>query len=103
MSSRTPEECIELVVDESAGEDQREDAIHELKLANECDELASLARRDGLSERYRELALRALVTPQCDTTLYGLVEDEGIDQSIRDEAKCLLAETETERDNVDRT
>ena len=94
MSSRTPEECIELVVDESAGEDQREDAIHELKLANECDELASLARTDDLSERYRERALRALATPQCDTTLHELVEDEGLDQSLRDEAKRLLDETE---------
>lgn len=94
MSSRTPEECTEIVVDESAGEDQREDAIHELKLANECNELASLARMDDLSEQYRELALRALATPQCDTTLSGLVEDGGLDQTLRDEAERLLAETE---------
>ena len=94
MSSRTPEECIEVVVDESAGESQREGAIRELKLANECDELASLVRADDLSEQYRELALRALVTPQCDTMLSGLAEDEGLGQSLRDEAERLLAETE---------
>ena len=94
MSSRTPEECIEVVVDESAGEGQREDAVHELKLANECDELASLVRMDDLSEQYRKLALRALVTPQCDTMLSGLVEDEGLDRSLRDEAERLLDEAE---------
>lgn len=98
MSSRTPEECIELAVDESAEEGRREDAIRELKLANECDELARLARMDDLPDRYREQAVAALATPQCDTTLRALVEDgdagDALDGSLWEEAERLLAETE---------
>ncbi|RBI58989.1 hypothetical protein DMJ13_24580 [halophilic archaeon] len=94
MSSRTPKECVDLAVDESASKDRREDAIQELKTANECDELEKLVRMDGLDDRYRERALRALATPQCDSTLRELVEEGPLDESLRESATELLREVE---------
>lgn len=90
MSSRTPEECIELAVDASASAGDREDAIRALARANECDELADLARTDDLEERYRRRALDALATPQCDSMLRTLVDEGSLDESVRGEAERLL-------------
>jgi hypothetical protein len=94
MSSRTPEECVDLAVDESATEERRDTAIHELEMANECDELANLVRTDDLDGRYRRRALRALATPQCDSTLQRLAEDDALDRSLREAAEELLGEVE---------
>lgn len=92
MSSRTPTECVALATNDSATEADREDAIHELKLANECDELEALIRTEHLEEQYRNQALKALVTPQCDSTLRGLVRDEVLDQGLHEQATRLRDE-----------
>ena len=94
MSSRTPTECVALATDASASEDDRKDAIHALKLANECDELETLVRTDDLSEQYRREALHALATPQCDSTLRELVEEGPLDRGLREEATELHDELE---------
>lgn len=94
MSSRTPKECVDLAVDASADQDDRVDAIHELKLANECDELARLASNDDIDDQLRQQALRSLGTAQCDSMLRRLVEDESLHQSLQEEAKNLLSEIE---------
>lgn len=90
MSSRTPEECVELALDESATESEREDAIHELEMANECDELDALVRRESLSDGLRQCALQALATPQCDTMLRRLAGEESLEPSLRQEAENIL-------------
>lgn len=92
MSSRTPEECVELALDESADADEREAAIHALKSANECDELEALVRRGELGDQFRHRALRALATPQCDATLRELVEDGPLERPLRAEAEKLLSD-----------
>jgi hypothetical protein len=92
VSSRTPEECIELATDESAAQEDREDAIDALKLSNDCDDLEDLVRMETLQERYRRHALQALATPQCDSTLRVIADDDGMEQELRDEADSLLAE-----------
>lgn len=94
MSSRTPEECIELAVDEAADKDEREDAIHSLKMANECDELEGLVRMDELEDHYRQRALQALATPQCDSTLQELVAEGPLKQSLQEMAEGLLHDME---------
>ena len=94
MSSRTPEECIDLAIDEGADEADREGAIRELKTANECDELEALVRRESLDEQYRRQALEALATPQCDSTLRELVEEEPVGGSLQDDAEELLETVE---------
>ena len=96
MSSRTPVECVEVAVDASKDPDEREGAIHDLEMANECDELADLAVNEDLADRYRRLALRAIGTPQCDTTLQRLVEEESLEPPLREEAAELLQEREVE-------
>ncbi|MGQ3411900.1 hypothetical protein ACT4ML_06510 [Natrinema sp. LN54] len=93
MSSRTPEECIDLALDDEAADGRRTDAIRELKTANECDELAALVRRENLADQYRRQALEALATPQCDSTLRTLVED-GLEGSLQQDAEELLATVE---------
>ena len=93
MSSRTPEECVDLAVDASADPDNRESAIHELKMANECDELAEIASNDDLEDRYREQALRSLGTRQCDTMLQRLVEEESLAPPLQETATEILRET----------
>lgn len=94
MSSRTPRECVALAVDASADRDDRADAIHDLKMANECDELAELALRDELDDELRQQALRSLGTPQCDSMLRRLVENDSLDRSLQREAENLLGEME---------
>lgn len=95
MSSRTPEECVELAVDSSAGREEREAAIDELKTANECDELADILSNDDLETRYRRRALRAVATRQCEATLERLVEERSLESSLRDEAESLLQELDS--------
>ena len=73
MSSRTPQECVELAVNASADQDDRIDTIHELKLANECDELARLVSNDDIDNQFRQQALRSLGTAQCDSMLRRLL------------------------------
>ena len=90
MSSRTPKECVELVVDTSADSADRENAIHELKMANECDELARIVLNEDIEKLYRQQALRAIGTPQCDTTLDRLVEEESLEPSLQETGKKLL-------------
>lgn len=96
MSSRTPTECVDLATDESAADSARTDAIRALKRANECDELERLVRRDDLSEVYRREALNALATPQCDSTLRELVEEDPLEGPLHEEAAALLSELEGE-------
>lgn len=95
MSSRTPTECVELAANASADQDDRMDAIHELKLANECDELARLASTDDIDDQFRQQALRSLGTAQCDSMLRKLVEDESLQQSLQEKAKNLLSKMES--------
>lgn len=93
VSSRTPEECIDLATDESAAQEDREAAIDALKLSNDCDDLEDLVRMESLQERYRRHALQALATPQCDSTLRVLADDDALETELRDEADSLLEET----------
>lgn len=90
MSSRTPEECVDVARDASADPDARESAIHELKMANECDELAGLVSSDEVDDRYRREALDAIATRQCDTKLEELVEEGSLDPSLQSDAEDLL-------------
>lgn len=92
MSSRTPEECVEVAVNASADQEDRSEAIHELKMANECDELAELVLMDDLENQLRQQALRSLGTPQCDSMIQRLIEDGSLDQSLQQEAENLLSE-----------
>ena len=93
-SSRTPTECVELALDTEADSDDREDAIHELRAANECDELASLASNPDIEEQYRRRALQGLDTSQCESMLEQLVEEDSLDPSLQRAAEELLQERE---------
>lgn len=92
MSSRTPQECVDLAVDSSASREDREAAVDELKMANECDELADIAANEDLSSDIRQRALRAIATPQCDSMLENLVERAVLDESLQQQAEELLDE-----------
>lgn len=92
MSSRTPQECVDLAVDSSASKADREAAVDELKTANECDELADIAANDDLGSDIRQRALRAIATPQCDSMLENLVERDTLDESFQQQAETLLQE-----------
>ncbi|QLK25934.1 hypothetical protein HYG81_17950 [Natrinema zhouii] len=94
MSSRTPEECVDLALDEGAAEEKRVGAIRELRTANECDELEALVRTERIDDRYRRQALEELATPQCDSTLRELVDDEPLEGPLHREAEELLATVE---------
>lgn len=90
MSSRTPAECTDLALDDGADEETRAGAIRELKTANECDELADIVRTERIADRYRQQALEALATPQCDSTLRQLVDDADLEGSLQRDAEELL-------------
>lgn len=90
MSSRTPTECIDLATDPVAPDDARTEAIQELRNANECDELARLARSEDLEDQFRRDALRGLANPQCDSMLSELSQDEGLGEDLRERATALL-------------
>lgn len=90
MSSRTPKECVELAVDTSADSGDRENAIHELEMANERDELAKIVLNGDIEESYRQQALRVIGTLQRDATLERLVEEESLESSFQETAEELL-------------
>ena len=90
MSSRTPQECVDLAVDSSASQQDREAALDELKTANECDELADIATNEDVGSDIQQRALHALATPQCDSMLENLVERSDLDESLQGEAEELL-------------
>lgn len=94
MSSRTPTECVALATDDAATDADREAAIHELRLANECDELTALVWMESLEETYRHQALEALVTSQCDSMLSDLVSDGVLEQELHEAGIRLLDERE---------
>ena len=96
MSSRTPVECVDVATDSTASDEDRTDAIHALKQANECSELDALARNEDIGERFRREALRALATPQCESTLRELVGRELLDSELHATASDLLGELDDE-------
>lgn len=92
MSSRTPQECVDLATDSAASRADREDAIGALEAANECDELAAIVTNDDIDDDLRGVALRALAGPQCDATLRNVVEEGSLDPSLQQDAESFLAE-----------
>lgn len=92
MSSRTPQECVDLASDPSASRDEREAAVDELRTANECDELAALATDDAMGTDYRRYVLEAMATPQCEDLLAELADDTDLEETLRREADALLHE-----------
>lgn len=80
--------------DESASQDERTDAIHELRTANECDELERLVRRGGLETELRREALHSLAVPQCDASMRELLREGAVGEDLREEAEELLEELE---------
>lgn len=95
MSSRTPEECVELATDASADREDREEALEALKLANECDELADLVRTEDLEDQYRQQAIHFMGTAQCDSMLQTLVDEESLEQPLQREAEEVLSDLES--------
>lgn len=89
----TPESDFETAVDESNDKQTREDAIDELRTANECDRLADLARMDDLADEFREQAVEKLAHPQCKPMLETLVENEELPDTLHEQAATLLEET----------
>ena len=89
----TPEENVEIALDESNDDSARESAIDDLETANECDRLADIVLDDNVDDRYREQALASLAHPQCTATLRTLAEDDDLPQSMRDRAEELLDDT----------
>ena len=96
MSSRTPQECVTLAVDTTAPREAREDAIDDLRRANECDELADIAMDEGLETDYRRYALRAVATTQCDATLRDIVDRDDLEPSLQREAEALLHDLDSD-------
>lgn len=92
MSSRTPQECVDLATDTTAPREAREDAIDELRTANECDELAAVATNDALETDYRRYALQAMATPQCEEMLGELAEGGDLEASLERAAEGLVAD-----------
>ena len=91
MSSRTPQECVDLANDSAASRADREDAIDALEAANECDELAAIVTNEDIEDDLRGVALRALAGPQCDATLRNVVEEGSLDSSLQGDAESILA------------
>ncbi|MFC7138704.1 hypothetical protein ACFQMA_02495 [Halosimplex aquaticum] len=89
----TPEENLEIALDDARESESREQAIDGLQTANECDMLAEIVRADGVESRYRELAMTKLGHPQCKATLETLHESGEIPDSLRDQAEELLGNT----------
>lgn len=92
MSSRTPQECVDLAVDSSAVHADRENAIDTLEAANECDELAEIVTNGDIEMDLREQALRALATPQCNATIRNVVDEDSLDSSLQRKAERRLQE-----------
>jgi hypothetical protein len=90
MSSRTPTEYVDRATDSTASDEGRKDAIHALKMANECDELAALVRNNDIEAQFRHEALEAMGTPQCDDTLQFLVDEDVLSPEMQSEAVEIL-------------
>lgn len=90
----TPEEDFETATKKSVSRESREDAIHELALANECDKLAILVQMSGLDANYRRAALNGLMKAPCDPILQSLAEDGSLDNTLREEAQNYLQNQE---------
>ncbi|MDS0260953.1 hypothetical protein NDI56_16245 [Haloarcula sp. S1CR25-12] len=93
MSSRTPTEYVDRATDSTASEADRIEAIHALKTANECDELAALVRNHDIERQFRNEALEAMGTPRCDDTLQFLVDRDVLDPDMRSRAVEILDST----------
>lgn len=87
-----PAANFETVVDESTADERREQAIDELRTANECKRLAELVEANELEMQYREQALTSVANPQCKPTLEMLAENEDLPEPLRKEAGSLLQE-----------
>lgn len=88
----TPAANFEIAVDESTADERREQAIDELRTANECKRLAELVEADELEMQYREQALTSVAHPQCKPTLEMLAENEDLSEPLRKGAGSLLQE-----------
>ncbi|WP_436926594.1 hypothetical protein [Halosimplex amylolyticum] len=88
----TPEENLEIALDDARESESREQAIDGLQAANECDMLAEVVRRDDVASQYRELAMTKLGRPQCEATLETLHESDAIPDSLREQAEELLGD-----------
>lgn len=89
----TPEENVEIALDESYDDSARESAIDDLETANECDRLADVVLDDDVDDRYRKRALTGLAHPQCTATLRTLAGNGDLPQSMRERAEELLDDT----------
>ena len=89
----TPEENVEIALDESSDDSARESAIDDLETANECDRLADVVLDDDVDDRYRGQALASLAHPQCASTLRSLAGNDDLPQSMRERAEELLDDT----------
>ncbi|WP_415380616.1 hypothetical protein [Halosimplex sp. TS25] len=89
----TPEENLEIALDDARESASREQAIDGLEAANDCDALAEVVRADDVESQYRELAMTKLAHPQCKATLETLHESGEIPDSLREQAEELLGDT----------
>ncbi|WP_459191871.1 hypothetical protein [Halosimplex sp. J119] len=89
----TPEENLEVALDDSRDAEAREAALDDLETANDCDKLSDVVRRDEIDDRYRERALSKLAHPQCKATLETLSESDDLPEPLREQAEELLGET----------
>jgi hypothetical protein len=89
----TPEENAEIAVDESKDPSAREEAIDDLRAANECSRLTDIALNDDIDDRYREQAVTNLAHPQCKPALRALVERSELPESMQNRAEELLDDT----------
>lgn len=81
-------------MDETAGREARESAIDALEAANECDSLAAIVEDDGVEDGLRELALDALAGPQCGATMESLAERDDLPTALTERARSLLEDVE---------
>lgn len=87
----TPEESLELALDETADRERRAAAIGQLRTANECDGLAAVATGDVPAE-LRRRAVEAMGEPQCEEMLAELLEDDELSGDLRERAEQLVRE-----------
>jgi hypothetical protein len=90
MSS--PSQQFQTAVDKKPDRSEREDAVDDLADAGECDKLAVLAQMSGLDGPLRRRALNAMGRAGCTDVLRALVENGGLEESLRSDAERLLEE-----------
>lgn len=88
----TPEQSLEVALDETADRERREAAIRQLHTANECDGLAAVATGDGVPDDLRRLAVEAMGGPQCEEMLEVLLEDGELSGDLEERAAELVRE-----------